>query len=53
MAFWCILIMRVLMLDFEIFRLVILIMEYLCIAPPTPVVMAMRGFPSIILYGVN
>ena len=35
--------MRVLMIDFGMFRLTSLYMECLCIAPLTPVVMTMRG----------
>ena len=42
MAFWCIFFVRVLMLDFEISRLVSLLMDHSCIAPLTPVVIVMR-----------
>ena len=41
MAFWCIFFMRVLMLGFGILRLVNLLIECLCIAPLTPVVIVM------------
>ena len=43
MAFWCIPFMRLLMLDFGIFRIVTLSMKCSWMAPLTPVVMVMRG----------
>ena len=44
MAFWCISFMRVLMLGFEILRLINLLMDCSCIAPLTFAVIVMRGF---------
>ena len=51
MAFWCILFMKVLMLDFGIYSLVSLSMEcsYISSCDGNEGV----GCPSIILYGVN
>ena len=43
MAFWFIFFMRVLMVDFGIFRLVSLLMECLCIFLVTPTMMVIRG----------
>jgi hypothetical protein len=43
MALWCRLFMRVLILNFGIFRLFSFSMECSCMAPLTPVVMVMRG----------
>jgi hypothetical protein len=42
MMFWCIFFMRILMFDFGSFKLLCLLMEYLCMAPLTLVVMFMR-----------
>ena len=43
MAFWCMFFMRVLMMDFGIFRLASLLMECSCMPPLTPAVIVMRG----------
>jgi hypothetical protein len=43
MAYWCIIFMRVLMLDLGIFSLVNFSMECSCMAPLTPDVMVMMG----------
>ena len=43
-AFWCIFFMRVLMIDFGIFRSTSLLMKSLCSAPLTLDVMVMRGW---------
>ena len=51
MAFWCILFMKVLMLDFGIYSLVSLSMECSCISSCDG--NEGVGCPSIILYGVN
>ena len=43
MAFWWIFFMRVLIVGFGMFRLVSLLMECLCMAPLTRVVIVIRG----------
>ncbi len=55
MAFWCIVFMRVLMLDFGVVSLVSSSMVCSCIASLTRVVDGNEGvgFPSNILCGVN
>ena len=42
MVFWCMFLMRVLIFDFGMLRLVSFLMECLCTAPLTPAVMVMR-----------
>ena len=44
MAFWCMFFMRVLMVDFRIYKLASLLMECSCIAPLTLAVMVIKGF---------
>ena len=50
MAFWCIFFMRVLMLGFEILRLVSLLIECSCISPLIPAVIVMRGLVFQLLF---